>query len=68
MKSIFLLVFMLSSVLIQAQQDDVWLTDYNEAQKIAREKKLPLFMYFTGSDWCKPCIKLKEDYLRLQNF
>ncbi|WP_272973692.1 thioredoxin family protein [Croceibacter atlanticus] len=68
MKSIFLLVFMLSSALIQAQQDDVWITDYNEAQKIAKEKKLPLFMYFTGSDWCKPCIKLKEDYFETAEF
>ena len=59
---------MLSSALIQAQQDDVWLTDYNEAQKIAKEKKLPLFMYFTGSDWCKPCIKLKEDYFETSEF
>jgi thioredoxin-related protein len=68
MKFAFLLIFVLSASLMQAQQESIWLTDYNQAQTTAKQKDLPLFVYFTGSDWCKPCIKLKEDYFETEEF
>lgn len=33
----------------------VWTQDYDAAKKLAAEKKLPLFLNFTGSDWCGWC-------------
>lgn len=32
-----------------------WTMDYDAALKVAKEKKLPLFLNFTGSDWCVWC-------------
>ena len=33
----------------------VWTMDYDAAVKLAGEKKLPLMLNFTGSDWCGWC-------------
>ncbi len=33
----------------------VWTQDYEAAKKLAKEKGLPLFMNFSGSDWCYWC-------------
>ena len=38
-----------------------WLTDFEEACQQANEKNLPVLMVFSGSDWCKPCIKLRKE-------
>lgn len=43
---------------INAQE---WLTDINEAQKIASEKNQKIILVFQGSDWCAPCIKLDTE-------
>jgi len=32
-----------------------WTMDFDAACKVASEKKLPLFLNFTGSDWCGWC-------------
>lgn len=39
-----------------------------EAQKVAKKQKKPLLLYFTGSDWCAPCKKLKEDFFNTERF
>jgi len=38
-----------------------WLTDYDQAIKVATEKKLPILVNFTGSDWCGWCIRLDKE-------
>lgn len=38
-----------------------WTTDYPAAVKVAQERKLPLFLQFTGSDWCGWCIKMEKE-------
>lgn len=37
-----------------------WTMDYDSALKLAKEKNLPLFLNFTGSDWCSWCQLLDE--------
>jgi len=32
-----------------------WTMDFDAAKKLAKEKNLPLFLNFTGSDWCGWC-------------
>lgn len=32
-----------------------WTQDYDAALKLAKEKNIPIFMNFTGSDWCTWC-------------
>jgi protein disulfide-isomerase len=45
-----------------------WLTNYEEASNKARESSLPLFIFFTGSDWCSWCTKLYEEVLDTPEF
>jgi len=42
---------------------NIWNTNYELSKKISFDKKMPLMMVFSGSDWCKPCIKLREQIL-----
>ncbi len=37
-----------------------WTMDYAAAVKLAAEKKLPLMLDFTGSDWCGWCTKMQK--------
>ncbi|WP_262711236.1 thioredoxin family protein [Aquimarina algicola] len=32
------------------------------AKKISKKEHKPILMYFSGSDWCKPCMMLQEDF------
>ncbi len=43
-----------------------WTMDYEAARKVAKEKKLPLFLNFTGSDWCGWC-KLMDRHVFSQS-
>ena len=45
-----------------------WLTNFDEAQQIAREKHLPILLNFSGSDWCGPCIRLKKEIFGSPDF
>ncbi|WIO75062.1 thioredoxin family protein [Porticoccaceae bacterium LTM1] len=47
---------------------DVWITDMDEAQKLARKEGKDIFMFFTGSDWCGWCVKLEKEVLSKQEF
>lgn len=38
-----------------------WTMDYDAAVKLAAEKKLPLLLNFTGSDWCGWCQLMDKD-------
>jgi thioredoxin-related protein len=37
-----------------------WLTNYTNALSLAKAENKPLFINFTGSDWCGPCIAMHE--------
>lgn len=45
-----------------------WLTNLEEAQKISQEKGIPIFIDFTGSDWCGWCFKLREEVFSQEEF
>jgi thioredoxin-related protein len=38
-----------------------WTMDFDAAQKVAAEKKLPLLLNFTGSDWCGWCKHMDKE-------
>lgn len=38
----------------------IWTQDYTAAQALARERNLPIFLCFTGSDWCEGCILMDQ--------
>lgn len=45
-----------------------WQTDYELAITIAKKEKKNVLLYFTGSDWCPPCKKLKSDLFETEAF
>ena len=49
-------------------QGDVWLTDFEAAKKSAAEKKRPILIDFSGSDWCGWCIKLDKEVFSKKDF
>ena len=46
----------------------VWLTDWNEAMKMAQYLDRPVVVDFTGSDWCIWCQKLEEEVFSKDEF
>jgi protein disulfide-isomerase len=47
----------------QPVSQPVWHTDLGAAKILAKEQDRPLFVFFTGSDWCSWCIRLHEEVL-----
>jgi len=46
----------------------VWLTDFAAAQARAKAENKPLFVLFTGSDWCPYCMMLEKEILSTPEF
>lgn len=46
----------------------IWQSDYDAAIKLAKKKKKTVLIYFTGSDWCGPCIQLHKDLFDTKEF
>ena len=45
-----------------------WYEDFNEALKEADADGKFVMLYFSGSDWCKPCIQLNKNILDTDTF
>lgn len=82
MKKIFLLHFLLISVIGSFAQDSQetlipvtettknlnWIENFEKAKKLAKKEKKPLLVFFTGSDWCGPCKMLHADFFESDEF
>jgi len=66
---VFFLLFFCSSMLCaQQEKASFWIYDLEEAKEIAKKEKKTIALYFTGSDWCRPCMMLKEDFFSHYKF
>ncbi len=45
-----------------------WKYDFDEAMALAKENDQKIVLFFTGSDWCPPCIKLEKNILSSDEF
>jgi len=45
-----------------------WHTNVKEAVEIANKENKPIFMFFTGSDWCGWCIRLQKEVFKTPAF
>jgi len=45
-----------------------WQTNYNNALAQAKQKSLPVVLFFTGSDWCTWCNKIENEALDTPEF
>ncbi|MDA0989346.1 MAG: thioredoxin family protein [Verrucomicrobia bacterium] len=55
-----LTIFLASAVAAQATGSE-WLTDFEEAKRVAAETGRPILVDFSGSDWCGWCIRLEKE-------
>ena len=68
MKKLAITLFLvLGSLTIQAQEL-TWQTDMNKALEISKKSKKPLFLFFTGSDWCGWCMRLQNEVFKTPEF
>jgi thioredoxin-related protein len=38
-----------------------WMLDYDSAMAKAKVEEKPVLVFFTGSDWCRPCMMIKDN-------
>ncbi|MDV6168951.1 thioredoxin family protein [Flavobacterium sp. DG1-102-2] len=69
MKKIFIVLLLaFSGWGMQAQDTAEWHTDLNKAITVSNKTHKPLFLFFTGSDWCGWCIKLQKEVFKTPEF
>ena len=45
-----------------------WLFDFEKAKQSARSEHKYILLYFSGSDWCGPCIQMRKDVFDTDKF
>ena len=69
MKKILVIAFLtLTSMSMQAQEELTWHTDTSKATDISIKENKPMFLFFTGSDWCGWCIRLQKEVFKTPEF
>ena len=69
MKRLLLIaLFFTATISVKAQEGLKWYDDINQAIEVSRQEQKPLFLFFTGSDWCGWCIKLQNEVFRTPEF
>lgn len=56
---------------VENHMEDVkldWVSSFKKAKKKAKKQNKPILIYFTGSDWCGPCIKLDKKLFHTEKF
>lgn len=48
--------------------DSLWMTDYEAAKALAKKEDKPIFINFTGTDWCGWCIRLEKEVFQKEEF
>jgi protein disulfide-isomerase len=66
-KSLIFIVAVIVGSALSASAEG-WITDFEEAKKLAAEKNAPIIANFSGSDWCGWCIKLDREVLSKPEF
>jgi len=65
---ILLLSYTAKAQQVEKLDSTLWMGDLTTAKTAATERHLPIMLVFSGSDWCKPCIKLKTQILLTDTF
>jgi len=69
MKKLFTtMMALLACVSLGTAEEGKWLHDFEAAKTQAKEESKPIFINFTGSDWCGWCIKLEKEVFTKKEF
>jgi len=61
LKLLFICCVALLGLAASASASEGWMTDFEAAKVKAKAENKALLLNFTGSDWCSPCIVLKQE-------
>lgn len=68
-KTILIIIILFTGSLLFAGSDSIkWQTNIEDSLKDAKASQKPLFIFFTGSDWCGWCKKLDAQILSKKDF
>ena len=67
-KLFFLLVLVSFCMLLVSETNNIWTEDFQYALRKSQESEKPIFMLFTGSDWCPPCMALEKEVFAQPEF
>lgn len=69
MKKVLIAFYLvLATASMQAQEGLTWQTNLNKAIEVSNKESKPLFLFFTGSDWCGWCIRLQNEVFKTPEF
>ena len=70
MKKIYSIIIIASLTLtaFAQEKEPTWHTDVNKAINLSVESGKPLFLFFTGSDWCGWCKRLVAEVFKKDEF
>jgi protein disulfide-isomerase len=68
MKKIIIALFAVLALTSLFAQNAVWMDNYDAALKLSAQKKIPVLINFTGSDWCYWCKKLDKEVFSQPDF
>lgn len=71
MRIILFLSFFCLYLPVSAQQNSdslSWYLNLDEAQSIALHQQRQILLVFSGSDWCRPCMKLEKELFQSTSF
>ena len=61
--NLFLCLFLLTQISFSQQVNTL-----EKSIAIAKEENKKVLFYFSGSDWCSPCVKFKKNYIETEVF
>ena len=67
-KSLLASSLVLLGAISTAFAEATWLTNFEEAKKVAIKEGKPMLLDFTGSDWCPPCKALHKSVFSTEEF
>lgn len=69
MRNVVIILFIVISQKITAQSIELnWYNDLSKAVPISVKEKKPIMLFFTGSDWCGWCMRLKKEVFNHKEF
>ncbi len=66
--SIGFIIIILGSIGYIYSDKSIWMHDFEAAKAKAAEEGKPIFINFTGSDWCSWCIQLEKEVFSQKAF
>jgi thioredoxin-related protein len=64
----FVLSLLFFTLKTQAQKSVQWQTNYDTIMAQAVKENKPVLLFFHGSDWCPPCIKMQKEVFKTSAF